>query len=496
MSQALRDARRYEEGLEDNIPAEERPAFHLGARVGWMNDPNGFSYYYGKYHMFYQYHPYDSHWGPMHWGHAVSKDLLHWEYMPVAIAPDRPYDRDGCYSGSAITMPDGRHMLMYTGIAFEGDEYSGKRDVQTQNLAFGNGIDYEKYKGNPVIDEKLLPEGGDKYRFRDPKIWQRADGTYRALVANFNEKGGGQMLLFASDNAIDWRFVKTFASNDDRIGVMWECPDFFMLDGKAVLLASAQDMLPDAEKGYYNGNGGFYLIGSYDDETETFTKEGDYALDYGMDFYAPQTVVTPDGRRVMIAWMQNWDTCNLRTASTPWYGQMSLPRELSVVDGRLYQNPIREFVELHGTKTEYYDVVVADDEISLPGINGRLIDMELTVEAADAEDIYQKFAVRFARNEQFHTALSYRPLEGKLKIDRQFSGSRRAIIHQRRATVPSENGRIKLRIIMDRFSVEIFINDGEKTMSATIYTDMSAKGISFFANGKAKINVVKYDLSV
>ena len=119
ISQTLREARKFEETVEKTIPGAERPDFHLSTRVGWMNDPNGFSFYNGKYHMFYQYHPYDSHWGPMHWGHAVSDDLLHWEYLPAALAPDEIYDRDGCFSGSAIVLPDGRHLLMYTGVQKE-----------------------------------------------------------------------------------------------------------------------------------------------------------------------------------------------------------------------------------------------------------------------------------------------------------------------------------------------------------------------------------------
>ena len=106
-SQTLRDARRYEETYEKRIKKEDRPEFHFSSRVGWLNDPNGFSYYQGKYHLFYQYHPYDPYWGPMHWGHAVSEDLLHWEYLPAALAPDQPYDRDGCFSGSAVELPDG-----------------------------------------------------------------------------------------------------------------------------------------------------------------------------------------------------------------------------------------------------------------------------------------------------------------------------------------------------------------------------------------------------
>ena len=160
MSQALRDARRYEEAMERSIRPEDRPAFHLSARVGWLNDPNGFSFYDGQYHMFYQYHPYDSHWGPMHWGHAVSRDLLHWDYLPAAMAPDMPYDYDGCYSGSALTAPDGRHLLMYTGVQRVPQPDGSFRHLQTQNLAFGDGTDYEKFGGNPVISTMDLPAGG------------------------------------------------------------------------------------------------------------------------------------------------------------------------------------------------------------------------------------------------------------------------------------------------------------------------------------------------
>lgn len=169
-SQTLREARKYEEACEKLIKEAERPAFHLSARIGWMNDPNGFSYYNGVYHMFYQYHPYDSVWGPMHWGHAVSRDLLHWEYLPAALAPDEIYDRDGCFSGSALTLPDGRHLLMYTGVVQERQKNGGTLEIQAQCLAVGDGTDYEKYENNPVLDEKDLPEGSSRFDFRDPKM--------------------------------------------------------------------------------------------------------------------------------------------------------------------------------------------------------------------------------------------------------------------------------------------------------------------------------------
>ena len=153
-SQMLCKARKYEEIAEKVIKKEERPAFHFSPRTGWMNDPNGFSYYKGKYHMFYQYYPYDTRWNSMHWGHAVSDDLLHWEYVPAALAPDENYDKEGCFSGSAIALPDGRQLLIYTGVARKAQEDGTDCEIQTQCIAVGDGTNYEKYENNPVLDEK------------------------------------------------------------------------------------------------------------------------------------------------------------------------------------------------------------------------------------------------------------------------------------------------------------------------------------------------------
>ena len=492
MSQILRDARKYEETRERQIKDEPRPAFHLSTRVGWLNDPNGFSYYNGEYHLFYQYHPYNSHWGPMHWGHAVSSDLLHWKYLPAALAPDTDYDRDGCFSGSAVSLDDGRQMLMYTGVVKETQPDGSTREVQRQCIAIGDGTDYVKYPGNPVLDENDLPEGGSRFDFRDPKIWRAPDGTFRCVAGNCTPDKDGRILLFSSEDGLKWKFEKTLISNNGRFGRMWECPDFFELDGKQVLLVSPQDMLPQGFE-YHNGNGTVCIIGNYDSETDTFIEEKNQAIDYGIDFYAPQTVVAPDGRRIMIGWMQNWDTCNLHSPERPWFGQMSLPRELSVKNGRLIQKPVRELEQMRTNKVSYENVEVSD-VIRLDGMKGRRIDMELTLRPAEGEELYRKFAVRFAQNDTCHTAVSFRPHESILKVDRKFSGSRRAIIHQRRSLVNSENGRITMRIILDNFSVEIFVNNGEHVLSATLYTDLSADGILFYADGKAVIDVVKYDL--
>ena len=492
-SEVLNRAREYEAAHGSQIPAEERPAFHISPYVGWMNDPNGFSWYKGQYHLFYQYNPYKTKWDSMHWGHVVSTDLLHWEYLPAALAPDMDYDHVGCFSGSAAELPDGKQLLIYTAVDHETLADGTVKDIQTQALAVGDGIDYEKYERNPVLSEKDLPEGGSKVDFRDPKIWKGEDGLFYCVIGNRPKDGSGQILLYSSENGFDWKFVSVLAENKNRYGKMWECPDFFTLDGKQVLLVSPQDMLPEGFE-YHNGNGTLCLIGELDPETHTLKEQYHQAVDYGIDFYAMQTVLSPDGRRIMIGWMQNWDTISHCSEESKWFSQMSIPRELSVRDGRLYQKPVSELENMRKNKVEYKDVVVEDTTVTLEHIEGRMVDMELVIRPEDRENIYKKFAVRFAQNEQFHTALSFRPYESILKIDRKFSGTRRAFIHQRRCLVRGDSNELRLRIILDRFSAEVFINNGEQVMSAVIYTDQEAKGISFFADGKVKMDVVKYDL--
>ena len=492
-SQTLREARKYEEAMEPTVQETERPAFHLCARIGWMNDPNGFSFYMGKYHMFYQYYPYSTSWGPMHWGHAVSSDLLHWEYLPAALAPDTWYDKDGCFSGSAIMLPDGRQLLMYTGVMSVTLEDGWKHDVQTQCLAVGDGEDYEKYAKNPVLTEKDLPEGASRFDFRDPKMWKTKNGEFRCAIGNRPADGSGQILLYGSEDGFSWSFRKILAENRNRFGKMWECPDFFSLDGKYVLITSPQDMLPKGFE-YHNGDGTLCILGDYDEEKEEFREESDQTIDYGIDFYAPQTILSPDGRRIMIGWMQNWDTCTIRESHEKWFGQMSLPRELSIKNGRLYQQPVRELLALRGRHLSFRDVKVCG-ETDLEGVKGRKAELLLEIRSADAGDVYKKFSVHFAKNEDYHVTLSFRPYESILKVDRKFSGSRRAIIHQRRCKVLGDtDGSLRLRIILDRYSVEAFVNDGIQVLSASFFTPLEADGITFAADGKALMNLEYYEL--
>ena len=486
ISEQLFKARAFEVEKEKEIAPGERPSYHLSARVGWMNDPNGLCRYGYKYHLFYQYNPYKTQWGPMHWAHAVSEDLLHWETLPCALAPDMPYDNGGgCFSGNAIELADGRHLLMYTGVRFEEREDGSKVDIQTQCLAIGDGVDYEKVAHNPVLTEADLPDGASKIDFRDPKLWLGTDGVYRAVVASRPADGSGQILLYKSEDALHWHYEKKLAENRCRLGRMWECPDFFVLDGKGVLLVSPQDMVGD-EPRYHAGNGNIAIVGTYDEATDTFTEEGHQIIDDGTDFYAMQTVLAPDGRRLMIAWMQNWDIQE-HLHGEKWFGQMTLPREVSVRNGHLCQWPARE-VEALRVKTVSHSGVQVEKAMTLPGVCGRYVDMEIAV-----RDVKDSFTVSFAQDAQHKTTLTYDALRGLVTLDRSASGTRRAFVHTRSCMVDT-SGSIRLRVILDRNSAEVFVNDGEKTLTMTLMTPVAAEGIAFEANGGAAMDVTLHEL--
>ena len=490
----LEQAREYEERFSGNIRQDERPVFHLPARIGWMNDPNGFSFYGGRYHLFYQYYPYDSKWGRMHWGHAASDDMLHWDFLPCALAPGEDYDNGmGCFSGSAVALPDGRHMLMYTGVSDAGRRDDGTQaQRQVQCLAFGDGVDYEKYEGNPVIDGTLLPEGLSDEHFRDPKMWQEEDGTFTCVVGALDkEKNLGRILRYTSPDGLAWSFAGILAENDGSTGAMWECPDTFELDGKQVLLVSPQDMIAEGNE-FMSGNGTLCLIGHVDEQTGALVPETRHAIDYGIDFYATQTLLAPDGRRIMVAWMQNWDTISMADHKS-WFGMMTLPRELSVRDGRLYQRPIRELDALRHDRVAYEGIKFGG-ELALEGISGRMADIQLAVRPADDEP-YQEFAMWFAEGDGFHSSLRFSPNERILKINRKHSGLRRAVVYHRKCDVINYDGTLRLRVVLDRFSVEVFVGDGEQTLSMTIPTNPSADAITFFAEGKVVMDIEKFDLS-
>lgn len=492
LSEKLKQAREIDQKGIEFISSDERPAFHVTGGIGWINDPNGFSIYKGEYHLFFQYHPYSTHWGPMHWGHVKTKDFVKWEFLPVALAPDTDFDDEGCFSGSAIEMPDGRQLLMYTGVSHEMPEDGIEQVIQQQCIAIGDGINYEKYKGNPVLTANDLPKDGSKFDFRDPKIWRDGDDYY-AVVGNRGPDNTGNILLFTSKDGFAWSFVTILDSSHNEYGRMWECPDFFALDGKYMLMTSPQEMAADGLK-FHAGFGVICLVGDYDKTNCRFKREDVLAVDYGLDFYAPQTLETEDGRRIMIAWMQNWTNVNTRVDGVRIFGEMTLPRELHYRDGMLIQNPVREIESYRKHETVCKNVVVKE-ETELDQIKGRIMDMTVTVRPKDVKN-YGTFILKIGKDERHETVIKYIPKENLFKIDRSKSALRYDIVHRRKFYVSDHEGEIKLRVIMDKHSIELFINDGEQAASMMLYDNGIADGISFEAESEVYVDVEKYDLVI
>lgn len=483
----LEEARAYEAREEGAIPAGDRPRFHLTPRVGWMNDPNGFCFYRGEYHLFYQYHPYNTQWGPMHWGHAASTDLLNWTFRPCAMAPDTPADRKGCFSGTALPTPDGRLLLMYTGVQEDGN--GGVKQLQC--LAVGDGTDFEKDAANPVIREEALPEGGSAVDFRDPKIWYE-DGVYRCAVSTRDARDQGRILLYESTDARNWHYRTTLDTCRNEYGKMWECPDFFPLDGRQLLLVSPQEMegTPDGE--IHAGFGTLALLGRWDKDAASFTRETVQPVDYGTDFYAPQTLLTPDGRRVMVAWMQNWATVGEAPRSHRWFGCMTMPRELFLRDGRLCQRPVRELETLWKDTLHKQDTV--NGTAVYEGVSGRYLDLTVTLDTAASPDC-RRFAFCFARDERHEVRVEWDPFHEELTFDRSACGSRRDIPHTRRVKAAPVNGKLTLRLVLDGDCAELFINDGERTITAMLEgTPPEADGISLHSEGPARVDLVCHTL--
>ena len=484
-SSILNKAQNYENEFINKINIEEKPLFHFSAPVGWINDPNGFSSFNKEYHLFYQYHPYSTNWGPMHWGHSKTKDFIKWENLPIALAPDEKYDDKGCFSGSAIEA-DGKHILLYTGVSEQINEEGSNEVRQTQCIAIGDGINYEKMECNPVIPTSMLPEGSSLEDFRDPKIWKNGDEFY-AVVGSRSEDGSGQILLYSSKDLRCWKFVTIIDRSNNELGKMWECPDFFNIDENHILVISPQEMKAEGLR-FHNGNNTVYIIGTYDEEKHSFIRKDYNEIDYGIDFYAPQTFEAEDGRRIMIGWMNSWEN-RIIPDSFKWCGMMTIPRELTVRDGLLIQNPIKEIESYYKNSVEYKNVEVKD-EVKLDKINGRNIDMTLEIQDGD----YSELQIKVAKNSEYETIISYETKKNIVTFDRSYSGVDKYILHRRSMKLKNSDRNIKIRILLDNYSAEIFTNDGEEAMTCTFYTPLNAKDISFSCDGIAKINVIKHDI--
>ncbi|MFC0213525.1 glycoside hydrolase family 32 protein [Paenibacillus chartarius] len=464
------------------VRQDYRLTYHLMAEYGWMNDPNGFVHYNGEYHLFYQHYPYKPVWGPMHWGHAVSRDLVHWTYRPVALAPDTAFDRGGCFSGSAIEK-DGKLVLMYTGHVVTGPD-NNQDYKQSQGLAISeNGIDFEKYEGNPVIGYDEIPAGVSVKDFRDPKVFER-NGNYYVVLGSNDAKGNGLVLLYRSEDLKQWTFVNVLAKSDGTLGDNWECPDLFPLGDKDIFMLSPQRMPAQGEQ-YRNLHSTMYMIGSFDPEAGTFASERNAQVDHGFDFYAPQSTVDHLGRRIVIGWMDMWETAMPTQEGHHWAGAMSLPRE-AILDGdRILFQPIEEIKAARHNAFEQSGISL-DGIFGMP-VTGDSYELEVEFEAGDALAFGLKLRVDDAGKEE--TVLTYLVEEGLLCLNRDRSGIGPG--GERRAAVPLKSGKLALRIFVDKSSVEVFAGDGEVVMTARIYPAPESQGIRLFSKGAAYVRQLK-----
>ena len=471
---------------ENRISKDELPVFHVSPPCGWMNDPNGFSVYQGKTHLFYQFHPYSEVWGPMHWGHCETEDFVKWNELPVALAPDQYYDEGGCFSGSGIETESG-HLLVYTGV-IEKELNGEKITYQNQCIAIGDGKNYIKIEQNPVATGEMLPKNCSREHFRDPKIWIEDDGYYM-VVGNKTIEGTPQVVLFHSEDLKKWKFVSVLAKdNEGKLGTMWECPDFFCLDGEYVLITSPTDMCAYQE--FHNGNNSVYYMGKYDKNQHEYHYDNVYSLDDGLDFYAPQTMLASDGRRIMIGWMQSWDS-NIRPNGQKWSCMMTLPRELRIQNGKILQSPVRE-LEKYYSNPVCYEKNEISGTCRLEGISGRVLDMTVEILSGD----YQEFTICFAQNKRYHTRFTYYKEKNAVEIDRTYSGMVRDALASRKVAVKNPADKVIIRIILDKYSAEIFVNDGSQVLSTTFYTPLEAGEISFVCDGTALTNIEKYDITM
>lgn len=458
----------------DKVQADPyRLSYHLMPPVGLLNDPNGLIQHNGIYHVFYQWNPFETAHGAKYWGHFTSLDLVHWRAEPPALAPDEWYDRNGCYSGCAVEK-DGRLYLFYTGNVKQKD---GTRETNQCLAVSDDGIRFEKL--GPVLE---LPEGYTPH-FRDPKVWRRGDCWYMVVGAQTKDLKGAAV-LFTSRDLFRWEEAGVLAGAGlnglGDFGYMWECPDLFRLDGMDVLLVSPQGLKPQGNK-YRNLFQSGYFAGILDYHNHSYI-HGDFAeLDRGFDFYAPQTFLDEQGRRILIAWMGMTDEAEAYqpTIAHHWVHALTVPRVLELKDGKLLQRPVKELEKLRKSSGEVHQIKMIDDYQTDYGMKES--SAELLLEAIHI--LGNEFTITF-RNEAL---LCYDAVRKEMSLERR--NMKTGMTEKRACTISSLSS---LQIFMDRSSLEIFVNDGEEVFTARYFPDPCDFSISF--RGHAECKLTKWEL--
>lgn len=452
-----------------------RPTYHFSPLYGWMNDPNGMVYKDGEYHLFYQHNPYGSKWGNMHWGHAISKDLINWEHRPDAITPDA---LGTIFSGSAVVDTDNTAGFGAGAIVAI---YTQNSDRQVQSIAYSTdyGRSFTKYENNPVLTS-------DARDFRDPKVfWHKETQRWIMLLAV-----GQEMQIFSSSNLKDWAFESSFGEGQGAHGGVWECPDLFELpvDGtnekKWVLLCNLNPGGP------FGGSATQYFVGTFNgkefvNESPSKTKW----MDWGKDHYATVTWSdAPDNRRIAIAWMSNWQYAN-DVPTSQYRSPNSVPRDLSLftVDGETYLQsaPSPELLKLRDiSKKRSFKVNGTRTIKDMIAGNEGAYEIELTIENQHADVI----GFRLYNDKGEEVDMQYDMKEKKFSMDRRKSGEvgfNENFPMLTWTTIESGKDELKLRLFVDKSSVEAFGDGGRFVMTNQVFPSEPYTHIDFYSKGGA-----------
>ncbi len=442
-----------------------RPQFHFTPSEMWMNDPNGLVFHNGLYHLFYQYYPEAAVWGPMHWGHATSKDLIHWDHQKIALFPDK----DGLiFSGSAVVDQDntagfGKDALIaiFTYHSPE-KEKLGNNDYQYQGLAYStdNGKSWKKYEGNPV-----LPNLSKIKDFRDPKVfWNDSNKKWQMVLA-----AGDEIQFFESGNLKEWKYLSSYKDETPKKIGVWECPDLFEMtadngEKKWVLLISHGN---ETRNG---GSGTRYFIGNWDGKNFTTDQKEDLWLDYGFDNYAGVTYNNTN-ERILIGWMSNWQYATT-TPTEKWRSAMTIPRELTLHTAkegyRLYNYPVESFKKIIGKSLISKKNVKLAKPFTFSNNDIRTSEMNLVMDYAS------DFKITIGNGKEQYE-IGYSIAAKQLVFNREKSGQNDFNKNFKNMSVnkiPFEGkGKIRLKILIDESSIETFVNEGEYVVTDQVFPE-------------------------
>ena len=466
-----------------------RPQYHFSPATNWMNDPNGMVYYDGEYHLFYQHNPFGTRWGHMSWGHAVSRDLVHWEHLPVAL-PEA--DSIMIFSGSAVVDWNNSSGFGQNGQPPLVTIYTGhytNQSLQNQQIAYSTdrGRTWTKYENNPVLDI-------DEADFRDPKVFWHEPTEQWVMVVVLSVERKAQ--FYGSKNLKDWTLLSTFGPAGNADGI-WECPDLFELPvenrpGQTRWVLQV-DLGREAVAG---GSGGQYFVGDFDGTTFTPEHEDDRWIDYGKDFYAAVSwsdVPESDGRRLWLGWMNNWLYAQ-DIPTDPWRSAQSLPRSLTLrdVDGEhhLVHRPVTELERLRGNhhQLDARDIETGTHSLADEGIAGKTLELIATFEPGTAE----AFGLKVHTGEGEETLVGYDVRDETVFVNRRRSGH--VDFHPTftdRTVAPVEvnqDGHIRLHMFIDWSSVEVFAGDGLVSLTNQVFPSPDSDGIALYAeDGTARL---------